>query len=404
MPGDKTSTTPSHKLTSAAKGPVPALPSLEAHLRRFDPQVRRKVRALVRQSSRVGDLVRVFPAAVHRLAQSELPQQDRTAALNAIDRGVALKNVARLLDLPLWLRKLPPDAFRGDIPALPDSPYFTRQIASRLPRSRRASNLWVDATSFAARAGGDAFAIWVAERPELLTSDLPAKDTLRVLAAYAAISSGGETPGDRLIGARWRPEMSTDSALCGAMTWFNRVRLMTLLKNRKLDPWLSSGEARDHTFTALTTVEELLLEAQLMHNCVDQYASLLCTDRCRLFCAKHDGARVATVEIARHPKEPSVFTITQLKGPSNVPAPLPVWQAAYAWLAEQDRLTRVPSLYNTFPRGQIRVWNELFADYRKRFDGAPWWPATPTTQALSALDGELKLLARNANVISWLFR
>lgn len=379
-------------------------PGLESQLRRFDPHVRRRVRGIVRSCERVSDLVTVFPAAVHRLAEPGFCEKTRDEALRAVNAGAPLRSVAELLRLPFWLRRLPPDAFRGQIPPLPCSRDFARRIATRLPRNRRIAHAWLEAVSFALKAAGEDFALWVADRPEIIPRGMPAENALRLLAAYSSVNRYGSGQLAQLLGTRWRPEMATDSALCGAMTWFNRVRLVTLLRGRRLSPWLKPGASNGYSFEPLTTVEDFLLEAQLMHNCVDQYAALICTDRCRLFSVRQGRARVATVEVARHPKEPTVFTITQLKGPSNVPAPLSVWQAAYGWLASQEQLMSVPSLYNTLPRGQPRVWSALFDDYRAKHDGAPWWPSTPTANALTLLDTELKMVAKQANVVSWLFR
>ncbi len=404
MAAEKTDTAAILRPTRTKTPAEPRQPGLEGQLRKFDRGVRARVRAMVRKSDRVADLVRVFPGIVHQLAEPALPQAEREAALSAIEQGRPLKQVSRLLGLPLWMRKLPPDAFDGEIPRLPDDDDFLRRIATRLPRQKRQAKTWLEAVAFANKAAGPEFALWVAERPEIVPSDMTAEQALRVLAAYAAVCNEGSSPAQRLAAIRWRPEMATDSALCGAMTWLNRARLVTFLRDRKLAPWLSPGKANGYTFEPLLTVDDFLLEAQLMHNCVDQYAVQVCTDRCRLFSVRHDGARVATVEVARHPKEPTVFTITQLKGPSNIPAPLPVWQAAYGWLSKQERLTSVPSLYNALPRGQARVWSDLFRGYRRNRQGAPWWPATPTSNALSQLDMEVKRVAQNAHVVSWLFR
>lgn len=398
--GSSTISTPSGVWSAAPH----KMPGLESQLRRFDPQLRRRVRSMVRQHDRVADLVNAFPAAVHRLAEPSLTEQRRNEALQAIQSGSPLRSVAEALRLPFWLRRLPPDAFRGEIPPLPCSRDFNRKISTRLPRHRRMAHPWLEAVSFSLRAAGEDFALWVADRTEIIPRGMSAENALRVLAAYASVNRHGSGQLAQLLGTRWRSEMATDSALCGAMTWLNRVRLVTILRGKQLSPWLKPGTCNGYEFEPITTVEDFLLEAQLMHNCVDQYATLVCTDRCRLFSVRQGRSRVATVEVARHPKEPTVFTITQLKGPSNVPAPLSVWQAAYGWLASQDQLMSVPSLYSTAPRGQPRVWSALFDDYRAKHNGAPWWPLTPTANTMTLLDTELKMVAKQANVVSWLFR
>ena len=115
----------------------PVLPQLsdecESYAGRFAYPARREVRRLMRLSPRLADLAVVFPGAMYALATRRGTQEARDAAMALIEDGAALKSVARALELPLWLRRLPPEAFQKAIAPVPASESFTRRVATRLP-------------------------------------------------------------------------------------------------------------------------------------------------------------------------------------------------------------------------------------------------------------------------------
>ena len=57
-----------------------------------------------------------------------------------------LAEVAAAADMPLWLRKLPPEALSRPIAKLPDGKSFRRQIANHLP-SRKVAAIWLQAVA-----------------------------------------------------------------------------------------------------------------------------------------------------------------------------------------------------------------------------------------------------------------
>lgn len=140
-----------------------------------------------------------------------------------------------------------------------------------------------------------------------------------------------------------------------------------------------------------------------MQNCTDQYADRLAREKCRLFSVRRAGSRVATLEIGPHPRETGVLAIIQLKARHNMPAPIEVWQAAYAWLASQPGLKRLPPMVPPERPLNAEVWHELMAPYRQHKNGAPWLPQLPTLASFSCLDADMTDLARRAGVTSWLF-
>src|SRR5690606_14500301 len=97
---------------------------VEKRVNRFDAARRASVRRLVTANPRVLDLAITFPGALYVLAERHGPQRRRQKALELVAAGAALKDVAHALDLPLWLRRLPPEAFTGSLATLPKSDIF----------------------------------------------------------------------------------------------------------------------------------------------------------------------------------------------------------------------------------------------------------------------------------------
>ncbi|MDX2289757.1 MAG: hypothetical protein NW217_13155 [Hyphomicrobiaceae bacterium] len=383
---------------------LPKVDSLdEAQIGRFDSRVRRELRRLVRLSPRFADLAQTFPAVVHVIAARQRPPAQHEAALELVLAGAQLKAVARALDVPWWLRRLPPELFEGPLPDLPAGETFARRIASRIPEAGAHGAFWLEAVAFGAHAAHDEFAIWLAQQ-RLHAEHGEAERLFALLAAYAWHSGAAETEAASLIAVPWRPELSFDTALCAAKSWFNRLRLVIQLESGILpDPWLEPGEVMGLSFVPLTEYSAILDEARAMQNCADQYADRLSRDRCRLFSVRRGTTRVATLEIGPHPREAGVLSITQLKARHNMPASLEVWQAAHAWLGQQQGLKRLPPMLAPERALNTARWRHLLAAYRSAKGGAKWLPETITHRALARLELDMSDLARRADVTSWLF-
>lgn len=383
--------------------PSPVPDAWESHAARFAYPARREVRRLLRSSPRLVDLAAVFPGAVYALATKRGTPAARREAIALIEEGAPLKNVARVLDLPLWLRRLPPEAFEKPIEDLPASENFTRRIANRLPGPPSHAAFWLQSVAFGARACNDDFALWLADQAVFSEPGNP-EQLFSVLAAYAWHSRATQTRANSLIVVPWRPEIAFDTALCAAKSWLNRMRLVLQLGPGVLtDPWLSGGEIRSYSFVPLLDRMEILAEARAMQNCADQYAERLADDRCRLFSIRRGSEHVATLEIGPHAREAGMLAITQLKGRHNMAAPLDIWQAAYAWLASQSGLRRLPPRVPPERSLDEEAWGQLMAPYRRRTSGAPWLPETAAHSVFDAFNAEMADLARRGGVSSWLF-
>lgn len=376
---------------------------VEKLVNRFDGARRASVRRLITANPRALDLAVTFPGALHVLAGRHGSQRRRKKALDLVAAGAPLKDVALALDLPLWLRRLPPEAFIGRLAPLPKSEIFARRIANHLPTAAENSAFWLGSVAFGARASDDYFALWLAQQAIFMEPGDP-EALFGLLAAYAWFSNVDLARARGLIVVPWRPEMALDTAVCAAKSWLNRMRLVLQLRDGVLtDPWLTPGEARGFSFLPLLDHGAILAEAHAMQNCADQYADRLTRDKCRLFSVRRRGVRVATLEIGPHPREAGVLAISQLKARHNLPANAETWQAAHTWMGAQKDLKRISNGPQTECPFDAPAWTDLMATYRARKDGAPWIPECASKESFSALEGGIGELARRAGITSWLF-
>lgn len=370
---------------------------------RFDPKRRATVRRLVSASPRMADLAVAFPGALYALASPQGAGKRRQKALELVETGAPLRDVATTLDLPLWLRRLPPEAFTGRVARLPRSDLFSRRIANHLPTSAEDSAFWLASVAFGVRACDDYFALWLAQQAVFMEPGEPER-LFALLAAYAWFSNTNAARAQQLIGVPWRPEMALDTAVCAAKSWLNRMRLvLQLRKGAVADPWLEPGDACGLSFHPLLDGKAILAEAYAMQNCADQYGDRLARDKCRLFSVRRRGMRVATLEIGPHPREAGVLAISQLKARHNLPASSEIWQAAHTWLGMQKDLKRPCNGVAPERQFDTAAWGELMAQYRAEKAGATWIPVHASKETFSLIEGGIGELARRAGITSWLF-
>src|SRR4051794_13891121 len=81
---------------------------LERQLRRYHPRFQGAVRVLAMQHWRIADLAMSFPALLFALAVPRSGLDPARALARVID-GAGLAEVAAAADVPMWLRKMPPE-------------------------------------------------------------------------------------------------------------------------------------------------------------------------------------------------------------------------------------------------------------------------------------------------------
>jgi hypothetical protein len=304
-------------------------------------------------------------------------------AIDLTIRGAPLKAVAAAAGVPLWLRKLPPEAFVAPFDGLPDSEVFRRKIANHLPRSPKLAACWLASVWLAAKWGDEDLAVWIA-REILRRRKASEPERLRLLALYAWYSQRTQTAAHACLRRPWEAGMTYGRAVAEAEAWREGVVLNLYLHERRLDPWLEPATVMGFEFIPLRTSADIAQEARIMRNCVRRFGYSLRQCRQRLWSIKHGGERVATLSVGfRRP----ILDILELMGPANAEAPKAVWVAARRWIDSHDLMAIERSTPSNdkvlFDRS---AWISLWRPYwlaKRRIPN--WLPLAPSPAALQNL-------------------
>ena len=366
-----------------------------AEIKRFRRRFRRRIRNVAKVHDRLADLVVSFPAAAFALATDFGQHKARRRAVELVKDGQSLRLVAKALGVPLWMRKLPPEAFRAPFAELPDSERFKQGVGAHIPRDVTLCADWLYGVLEAWQSCDEDFALWFARQPvfgEALFQPYP----VLPLALYAWFSMHPECACSALIESRWSTRMRFDTAIAEAGNWWENVKQQLFIGGQGVqDSWLSEGKAAGYRFVPLMTQHELEAEAKAMNNCVCDYAEALARGRCRLFGVRRAGRHVATLEIQAHPHHPGIPQVVQLYGPGNDDAPTRVWKAAFAWLSKQAEYN-VPDVSNHQAQPDVTVWRRLWQPYLAEKGVHPFLSPPPDAEILVSLDYRLQNLGRRA--------
>jgi hypothetical protein len=360
-----------------------ARPDIEKRLRRFPLRHRRAVKAMAERHIRVADLAISFPALLFALA---VPRSgfDPTPIIGAVIGGAPLRDLALQAGLPMWLRKLMPEAFERPLEALPDGDVVGMQIANHLPHLPKLAPRWLRAVCHVWVWGTPAAAVWMARENSRGTTSMREAD-LNLVSLYAWFSAADLTFAGKLIDKAWQSELRLSTALRYARCWLDDITLRAHLGGKPIDPWLASGVVDGFEFSPLSTEEAIGAEAKAMRNCIRRYVHSLTSNRSRLWSVQRNGERVATLEVRRWRADP-LLQISQLLGPRNAPAATPVWWAARKWLHSQDLLAITPTVNKETVALDRHRWIELWRPYWLAKRRLPLWlPIAPSSKAIRDL-------------------
>ena len=309
----------------------------DRRLDRFPAAWRKPIAGLTSCAPELEDLADSFPALLFALASGYAPPDTARRACVMVCDGACLKEVAENIGLPLWLRKLPPEALGAPLPVLPMDADFSLRIVNHVPRDPTAARQWLSDLGGAVTAAGPGFALWAARhiKPGMLS-----EDTQMMLGAWAWFSQTPGLAGHMLLRKPWTADISARRGLDEFSAWRRRLRLVDALGQGLKDCWLQPGTAAGLDFVALRSVEDFLEESREMENCLDQFADRLLTGTSYVFSIRRAGRRIACVEIGPQPSDPALPAIMQLRGRRNRRAPPSVWQATFAWLGSQRLVPR----------------------------------------------------------------
>jgi hypothetical protein len=358
---------------------------LERRLRRYHPRFQGTVRVLAMRHSRIADLAASFPALLFALAVPR-PGLDPAPALARVIDGVALAEAATAADLPLWLRKLPPEALARPIPRLPDGELFRRQIANHLPRSPKLAPTWLQTVADVAELAHEPAAVWIAR--ELVREPLRVKPArLRLISLWSWFSVQQATFGNELIGRRWTPDMRIGPALEAADDWRMMIALHVNLGHEPIsDMWLQPAQVAGYDFLPLISTAAIAEEAKAMRNCLNTYGYNVAHNRSRLWSVRRSGERIAMLKVACRYRDP-LPNIVELEGAGNTDAPRELWWAARQWLHMHD-LSQIDMglrKWGTAPLDRA-TWLSLWRPYWLAKRRIPeWLPIAPSRGALNTL-------------------
>ena len=127
--------------------------ALETQIKRYDRTYRRRLRKLARQSARLGELLYTFPGAAFVLVSGQGTPDQRGEAVRRTVDGRSLQEIAAVLALPAWTRRLPPEAFRRPFAPLPVAVDFGRKVVGRMPSDPALTAAWFAAIGGELRGG-----------------------------------------------------------------------------------------------------------------------------------------------------------------------------------------------------------------------------------------------------------
>ncbi|MCP3463408.1 hypothetical protein [Bradyrhizobium sp. CCGUVB23] len=344
------------------------------------------MRALAMCHPRIADLGASFPALLFALAVPRAGLDPAQALARVID-GAALTDVAAAAGVPMWLRKLPPEAFvRPIVRLLPDGELFRRQIANHIPRSPRFAPTWLQAVTDVAECAHEAAAVWIAR--ECIREPRRIKPArLRLISLWSWFSVQPATFGHELIDRPWTPNMHIGSALAAADEWRTKIALHASLGPQPIsDMWLEASHVAGYDFVPLNSTASITEEAVAMKNCLRTYGYNLAHNGSRLWSVRRNGERVATLRVACRYRDP-LPNIVELKGAGNRDVSRDLWWAARQWLHTHDlsKIDMARRKWGTVPLDRD-TWLSLWRPYWLAKRRIPeWLPVAPSRSALEAL-------------------
>lgn len=307
---------------------------------RFGYRVRNRVWKLASKHPHFADLLESNPAAAVAIVSRSEKDPVRQNAIALVVGGAPLAHIADALSQPLWLRRLPPEAFavpldHGFSPSWHDA-QFARSLLNAMPAEPKLTARWLQVLIAAEQVGDKSFVAWLAAQKIFRRKRMPPVEILP-LAMYAWYSTQPSLPGGQIVSTVWNDKMSLPRAASLARAWVLRG-----LQDFCLDPenfqslWCRSRIVGSHDIVPLITASSLHDEAAFLRNCLHRYVLPVAGGRTHIYSIRRNGTRLAAMEV-----KPSETTglprIAQICGPSNTRAPQEAIDAAAMWLMLQLR-------------------------------------------------------------------
>ena len=313
---------------------------VEMQVRRYAGRFRRRLRRLGETSPKCADLLFTFPGLSVALVSGHGTPRAREEALQLARSGARLADVALALQLPAWLRWLPPEAFDRPLPSSlrvqASDPEFGRRIVQLRPSDPRDSSWWLQWVIAAREACDDEFAVWIAAQRIFESRRRLPFDCLVPLAMFAWFSRHQDFEAASYLNGQWTAKMNIGRAACLTRRWLHQVLHDLCFEDGcAASDWARARRVHGFDFVPLLTSGALIEEGAAMRNCLATYSANVVRGMCRLYSVRRDGERVATLEV-RPVRGSGLPEIAQLLGPGNSKPTETVCAATLAWFDLQS--------------------------------------------------------------------
>lgn len=278
-----------------------ASPTRNATITRFVHHDHNRLSACARIAPRVAQLQHSFPLLFSMLASQYGPAAQREEAIRATVNGAPLKSVAAILQVPLALRHVPPEACPRSLHNHTWTKDAGRHLRPFIPEEPEKIRCWLEAVFFAARLGGEDIGLWFARQTEPYKFNEAPLRLLFPIILYAWISQ--HQP--KLLGTAmpWTSATSANTAVNRCQHWTGYLFDAAAMGAFGIaDPWIPKTFIDDHIILPLTTIEAISEEAAAWRNCLRDYVYLVADGTCRLFSIRKQDQRVAVIEVTRNPQ------------------------------------------------------------------------------------------------------
>jgi PcfJ-like protein len=249
---------------------------------------------------------------------------DRTAdAVNMVERGARLNQIASFMDIPMWTRKLKPavaDLFR----------YVPDNLHCYLPEKTWEQRLWLRAVMSKAYRNPD-FTYWIARNVLKIGGRIDSVFDLLSNVNDWVMEAKREKP--RCITRPFSPDMSVNTVRTESELWHEAIAKCKVPKSKyKIPaPWYPAGQVNGYRIVPLDNAEKLWKEGRAMHHCAGSYDYRVAAGDCYIYSVRRGNKRMATVELVR---DQGKVRPRQMRAACNAKPPKAVRIAVMKWISE----------------------------------------------------------------------
>jgi hypothetical protein len=290
------------------------------------------------RSPRALQLADTFPVLAHRVYC--VSRKEAKEAVDLIERGARLRDVATVMGVPMALRNIHPGAAHLVSEAFNDQ--NQNLIRAFMPASLRGMRGWLRAVAFAHAKAGAEFV----ERTARNVLHIPAGNAEEILFHLNDIGDwiracrpGVREPlspdlGERFVVRPFTWDMSVKTVTTLSAQWHEAIASCRDGPQYAFPtPWFSASKMDDYEFVPLDNAGDLYREGAIMHHCAGTYAPEVSIGYSYVYSVRLAGERVATLELVRQSKAQVV--IAQIRGPCNARVSKRIAATAHKWLQAQ---------------------------------------------------------------------